>query len=53
MRTIKKYFVIDDDGKPIRWFYSKEEAEQFACNREIQVRVMPKIDITEFEPAPF
>ena len=52
MRTIKKYYVIDE-GTPIRWFWTKEEAIQFACGREIQVRIMPKVDMSQFEPAPF
>lgn len=59
MRYDKKYEVHDEDGL-LRIFDDAEMAERFASadNRKVVVRKTPrpekpKVDLSQFEPAPF
>ena len=42
----QRYIVIDEDGEPIRKFYSRNEANAFVEKRpEMKILVLPKIDM--------
>lgn len=51
-----RYLVLDEDGKPMRKFYWKDEATRFLQEGWSLKRIprAPKVNIFEvFEPAPF
>lgn len=42
----QKYIVIDEDGQPIRKFYTRIEAKNFIEKRpEMKILVAPKVDV--------
>ena len=52
LRMLSKYWVSDEDGLPLRWFYTKAEALAFVGINAwtIELRKAPKF---EFEEALF
>lgn len=48
-----KYGILDDAGKVVRWVFDKpSEAYKFIIVKIKRPR-KPKLDLSQFEPAPF